>query len=380
MIMSGWNDRGLMILGLVISLEMLISMELLLPVYIKNTTGSILLVGTLYSINGLVGLLIRIPSGAFSDRFGRKPFILFSGAMKAVGAFILSISNRMNNITSAFIFRSVGLGVEEPAYFALISERSEAVRLGLTFGILLTLQKLPQAAGPVLTGFLSDVLDIRVLFLLNSALCVIATVVMFLSLKEEKKAAASTGLGLDVLRGLDTNVLIFFVAFLIHFMARASFVPFFTVFAEGKGLTLTQLGFILSLGHTVGIFSRVASGWFADRIGSKKVLLYTGVVRAIAFFAIPYAVGFPQLALVFIPYYSTMAAPPRNVMLSRISDESTYGKIFGAMATMRDLGDIIGAFALGIVAQQISLQASFVCMTALEVVFVALLLLVKERR
>jgi len=379
-IMSGWNDRGLMILGLVISLEMLISMELLLPVYIKDTTGSILLVGTLYSINGLVGLLIRIPSGAFSDRFGRKPFILFSGAMKAVGAFILSISNRLSHLTSAFIFRSVGLGVEEPAYFALISERSEAVRLGLTFGILLTLQKLPQAAGPVLTGFLSDVLDIRVLFLLNSALCVIATVVMFLSLKEEKKAAASTGLGLDVLRGLDRNVLIFFVAFLIHFMARASFVPFFTVFAEGKGLTLTQLGFILSLGHTVGIFSRVASGWFADRIGSKKVLLYTGVVRAIAFFAIPYAVGFPQLALVFIPYYSTMAAPPRNVMLSRISDESTYGKIFGAMATMRDLGDIIGAFALGIVAQQISLQASFVCMTALEVVFVALLLLVKERR
>jgi MFS family permease len=73
--MSGWNDRGLIILGLVISLEMLISMELLLPIYIKNTTGSIFLIGSLYSINGLVGLLIRIPSGAFSDRLGRKPFI-----------------------------------------------------------------------------------------------------------------------------------------------------------------------------------------------------------------------------------------------------------------------------------------------------------------
>ena len=215
--------------------------------------------------------------------------------------------------------------------------------------------------------------------MLNAALCLIAVVVIFFLLKKDERVQIEDKIfDLGSIRSFDKNILRFYLAMLFYFLARACFVPFFSIFAKEQGLSIYELGLIMSIGQFIGIFSRVASGWFTDRVGSKKVLLFTGVVRGLSYLAVPFASGFSQLAIAFVPYYSSMAAPPRNTMLSKLSDKASYGKIFGAMSTIMGLADVVGAFLLGVLAQELSLKASFFGMVALEVVFIALLILVKE--
>jgi len=377
--MSGWRSRSLILVGFFISLETLINLDVLLPIYINSLDGSMLLIGGLYSLNGLIRLLIRIPSGSISDKFGRKPFIIIGGFLKSFGAFILSTSIKIGQVTSALIFRSSGLGVEEPAYLAMITEKTEIAQLGLTFGLLLTIQRIPKVVGPMLTGVVAEVYNIKVAFFLNSILCLVAAISIYFLLKEKSRSSTELiSFDLRTLKGFNFNLILFYTAFLFHFMARVSFVPFFTVYVKEQGLSLYEIGFIMSIGQFVGLFSRVASGWFTDKIGGKKVLLYTGIVRMLTFFGVPFTYGFYQIALVFLPYYGSMAAPPRNTMLSKISDKSNYGKVFGLMATINDLGDILGALLMGFIAQKLSLKFAFWGMMLLEAIFFISLFKVKE--
>ena len=126
--MAGWKSKSLIILCLVISLDTLISVDLLLPVYLKSIGGSMILIGGVYSLDGLVGLLIRIPSGIFSDKIGKKPVLMIGEVLKSLGAFILSLSKNVNQVISSQLFRSSGLAIEEPTFLALISEKSEIVK------------------------------------------------------------------------------------------------------------------------------------------------------------------------------------------------------------------------------------------------------------
>lgn len=143
-------------LGTVFSLRML-GMFMVLPVLttygiqLQHATES--LIGLAIGIYGLTQAIFQIPFGIFSDKFGRKPMIVFGLIIFIIGSLIAALSE---NIYGIIIGRALqGAGAISAAVMALLSDltreqnRTKAMAfIGISFGITFALALV---LGPILT-------------------------------------------------------------------------------------------------------------------------------------------------------------------------------------------------------------------------------------
>lgn len=144
-------------LGAVFSLRML-GMFMVLPVLttyglqLQHATES--LIGLAIGIYGLTQAIFQIPFGFFSDKFGRKPMIIFGLIIFILGSLIAALSD---NIYGIIIGRALqGAGAISAAVMALLSDltreqnRTKAMAfIGISFGITFALALV---LGPILAN------------------------------------------------------------------------------------------------------------------------------------------------------------------------------------------------------------------------------------
>jgi len=164
------------------------------------------------------------------------------------------------------------------------------------------------------------------------------------------------------------------------FMAVTSFAPLLTLWVTRElGYDLAILGLVLFPQSMVALFSRVYSGYIADKLGSLKSLILVGLVRFAAFFLIPYASTPLLLAALVALRGSLMAGPPRNAYIASLFNRKSYGKAYGAVGVAQDMGGIVGPLASSLIAEVWSFKAAFHFMALCVAVYVSLLLLLLRK-
>jgi MFS family permease len=185
--MSRTEIRASTSLASIFALRML-GLFLILPVFAihaKTLPGgnNATLVGLAMGIYGLTQSFLQIPLGAASDKYGRKPVIIFGLVLFALGSFIAAGAH---NITWVIIGRAVqGAGAISAAVTAFIADatreehRTKAMAMvggsiGLTFaGSLVAAPLLYQAVGMggifALTGILSVIAILVVQYVVPAA-------------------------------------------------------------------------------------------------------------------------------------------------------------------------------------------------------------------
>jgi MFS family permease len=79
-------------------------------------------VGTLATLLGAALVVVTLPSGWVADRVGRKPVVVASGLVAALGAGIILLSRDINLITTGGVVVGLGVGVFMSANWALITD------------------------------------------------------------------------------------------------------------------------------------------------------------------------------------------------------------------------------------------------------------------
>ncbi len=88
-------------------------------------------VGTLSTLLGAALVVVTLPAGWLADRVGRKPVVIASGVVAALGAGIILLSRDINLITVGGVVVGLGVGVFMSANWALVTDivpREEAAR------------------------------------------------------------------------------------------------------------------------------------------------------------------------------------------------------------------------------------------------------------
>jgi DHA1 family tetracycline resistance protein-like MFS transporter len=320
----------------------------LLPFYAEQFGASPLTIGLLFAVFSLCQLIASPVLGHLSDRYGRRPVLIFSLAGTVVSFVLLALAGSIAMLFVARIIDGLSGGniSTARAYVADVTEPKDRARayglIGVAFG-------LGFIFGPALSAILSAQVSYTAPIWAAAGLTAVAMLLAWLWLPEtvHRTNAGGTQLvatltGLLQRAGLRRLLVIDFV----YWFAFAVFQTTFGLFAARRfGFDAPETGYFFT---AFGLLGAVVQGVLirpvVERFGDKRILvagLACGVVGLVAASA-TYSVPVFAVALVPLAFGIGFGHPTMSSLISRAARGDEQGRVQGAASAVESLGRTIG--------------------------------------
>jgi len=319
----------------------------LLPFYAETFGASPLVIGLLFAVFSVCQLIAAPALGDLSDRYGRRPVLIFSLAGTVLSFLMLAVAQ---SITMLFLARIVdGLSggniSTARAYVADVTEPKDRARayglIGAAFGLGFIL-------GPALSGLLSRISYTAPIWA-AAVITLVATAMAWFWLPETvHRAAAGTGMPFRNLAqlmrrpGLRRMLVIDFV----YWLAFAVFQTTFALFAARRfGFDVPQTGYFFA---AFGVLGAIVQGGLirpvVQRLGDKPTFIVGLVCAAVGLVAstLVHSVALFAVTLVPLALGIGFGHPTVSSLVSRAGRGDEQGRVQGAAGAVESLGRTIG--------------------------------------
>jgi len=134
----------------------------------------------LYILYNVVFVIMSIPSGILSDRWGRRPVLAFSFILFATTCLTLSLADGLPLLALGFILYGVYKGSSEGVFKAFVIDVVPRDLCGTALGIYHTAVGLVMLPGGILAGILWDSLGPEITFAYGGAMSLLALALLLL--------------------------------------------------------------------------------------------------------------------------------------------------------------------------------------------------------
>jgi DHA1 family tetracycline resistance protein-like MFS transporter len=319
----------------------------LLPFYAETFGASPIVIGLLFGVFSLCQLVAAPALGDLSDRYGRRPILIFSLVGTVVSFVMLALAHSIAMLFAARIVDGLSGGniSTARAYVADVTEPSDRARayglIGAAFGLGFIL-------GPALSGILAGISYTAPIWA-AAALTVVATVMAWLWLPETvHRTQASAGNPFRYLPELLRRppVRRILTVDFIYWFAFAIFQTTFSLFAARRfGFDLARTGYFFA---GFGLLGAAIQGGLirpvVRRLGDKHTLLLGlgfAVVGLVAT-ALAHSVTMFALALLPLALGIGFGHPTVSSLVSRVARGDEQGRVQGAASAVESLGRTVG--------------------------------------
>jgi len=321
----------------------------LLPFYAETFGASPFVIGLLFAVFSLCQLAAAPALGDISDRYGRRPVLVFSLAGTVVSFAMLALAHSIWMLFAARIVDGLSGGniSTARAYVADVTEPKDRARayglIGAAFGLGFIL-------GPALSGVLAKVSYTAPIWA-AAAVTLVATIMAWAWLPETvHRAHAGTGnwnpfrfLPELLTRQVVRRVLA------IDFLYWCSFAIFQTTFALFAAMRfnfdVSQTGYFFA---AFGVLGAIIQGGFirhiVKRMGDKPTFLLGCACAAVGLVAAATAhtVTTFSLSLVPLAFGIGFGHPTMSSLVSLVARGEEQGRVQGAASAVESLGRTIG--------------------------------------
>lgn len=376
--MSAQERRSSITLASIYGLRML-GLFLILPVFAIYTStlpggSDQFLVGLALGIYGLTQAALQIPFGLASDRFGRKPVMMFGLVIFAIGSFMAGTAHTLDGI---IVGRAVqGAGAISAAISAMIADstrdenRTKAMAIvGMTIGMSFIVSLI---AAPLLY----HLIGVPGMFILTGVLAVLAIAVikwvvpdmpMTTHAKERHASAPRDSVFTPALLRLHFSI------FVVNFTQVAMFVVVPVALVHNAGIAVQQ-HWMVYLPVTLGSFLVAVPGiiWAESRGHMRPVFIGAVALMTLTMlgFAFDYTRPVPLIAALFSFFvaFNLMEALIPS-LVSRTAPPARKGLALGIYNTAQSLGLFAGGALGGWIAKAWSGEGVFLACAALSLVW-----------
>ncbi len=261
----------------------------LLPLYGRSLGAAGLSLGMIFAGFSMARFLLTPLIGRFSDRLGRRVFLVVGLATYTVFSLAYVSADSVVRLILVRILHGASAGMVIPVAQAYIGDISPKGKEGTYMGTFMVSLFTAFGIGPLIGGPLADRFGMRAPFYAMGGLSALAFVLVLLLLPElglhrerwKERVPVRVVLGHTV------------VVALLVFRSTVSFgrgvvIPFLPFVAESLGASLSLIGVLLATNILLAGFAQIPFGRLADR-ASKPVLMGMGMLGSAAvIYAIPY--------------------------------------------------------------------------------------------
>jgi DHA1 family tetracycline resistance protein-like MFS transporter len=319
----------------------------LLPFYAETFGASPLVIGLLFAIFSVCQLVAAPVLGDWSDRYGRRPILIFSLLGTVVSFVLLAVAHSLTMLFVARIVDGLSGGniSTARAYVADVTEPKDRARayglIGAAFG-------LGFIFGPALSGVLAKVSYTAPIWA-AAGITLAATAVAWLWLPETvHRAQAGTGMPFrnlpEMLRrpALGRILVIDFV----YWFAFAIFQTTFALFTSRRfHFDASQTGYFFS---AFGVLGAIVQGGFirpiVRRLGDKPTFVVGLLCSVIGLIGatLTHSVTVFAATLVPLAFGIGFGHPTMASLVSKTARNDEQGRVQGAASAVESLGRTVG--------------------------------------
>jgi len=322
-----------------VSSEMLVN---LIPFFLANVLGvRTAIIGLIDGIAETTASLVKILSGALSDKLGKRKWLTVAGySLSTVAKPFLYFANAWGWVLGVRFADRVGKGIRTAPRDALIADSIDKDQRGLAFG----LHRAGDTAGAFLgLGIAAFIIwltqsqtslltpsTFKIIVLVSIIPAVLAVLVLALGVVE----VTGTGIGSDTthlsLKGMDSRFKSFLFVVVIFTLGNSSD-AFILLRGQERGLSVLQvMGMALTFNALYTLFAGPLGAW-SDKIGRRRLMLGGWLAYGLVYLGLAFSRTGWQVWLWFALYglYYAATEGVAKALVADLVPESMRGTAYG---------------------------------------------------
>ncbi len=333
-----------------------------LPIYASNLGANSLQVGLVQSAFSLAGLPTLLLVGRWSDRLGRKPFLLAGLTILGISSIGLMYANTPNQLILWRFVAGLGASAHLPIAQAYLGDITPEGAEGKWMGYFNAVLFAGIGAGPLLGGVISDTFSIPTTFLVMAVLNFVAVVAVIIWLPEMRRKVALSKEYSSLIAPIRSRPMRgVMIQRATTGVGTATMMAFMPLFADQRlGLSAGLIGVLLA-SRTPASLIQTYTGHLADRWDKRAMIIWSTLASVVSVAMVPLTGNFFWLLIAYLSLSlaQSFTMPALNVYV--VEEGRTYG--MGACMTMfmlaMQVGNGVGPVILGGIADHLGLDSTF---------------------
>jgi MFS family permease len=347
----------------------LASIILLLPFIAKDLRLSLTQVGFLSSIFSLSGILLSLPAGHLSSRFGAIKVLILTIIFYSIGFLFTGLSHSYLFLIFAFFTASISFGSFHPISFSLVTRLSKKENLGKTIGDFTAIGEFGRIC---LSGFLSFIAfsigwrQTSFIYVIISAFLIFIFLFFHFNndrttLEEDTKTKNKKQINFIEIMKNKNFLLVLLINFFDNLASSALFIflPFLLI---KKGVNPSVLGAFTSAFFLGNLIGKMGLGRLSDKFKNTRVFIIAELFMVIFILLLTYSssIFFIIVFSIILGSLTMGTAPIRTTMVTETNEHhGLYEKAFGISSFVASISCALAPIILGYVADLYGIINSF---------------------
>ncbi|HRI38396.1 MAG TPA: MFS transporter [Nitrospira sp.] len=335
-------------------------------------------IGLIVSVSTLTGVLLKLPSGALSDIYGRRLLLKIGVVAFGLPPFLYLFVTDLDALTALRFLHGLATAIFAPSALATVAELYRE-RRGAALGTYTACTQSGSLLGPFLGGYLIHAAGFSAAFITSGIFGCIG-MLLFYSLhldvavpqrKEQGMAAVLS----EMWKGFaavakNRKVLITSVTDAAKMIANGALMAFLPLYGVAAGLNPGEVGLLFTVQAGTSFFSKPIMGRVSDRVGRQPLIILGLCICAGTFVCIPQVSMFPVLLLLSagFGFGEAVVSSSSSALVADSSEFKRLGAGMGMQGTIMDIGHACGPLLAGLLIANLSYPMAFAIIAGIQLI------------